>query len=223
MGHSPAQLYHGHVGIYGCPWNCLPYIYWWRDCCQKHQDEFWSVSARVILYAHIQSNVSEPIGQHFRIWSILQTQPNTFLRLRSGMLCKGQVNHQTWIRLSMHLNALAEDKTECHCDTLGSSYLSIWAPTFWEIRIILQFFFFSNLMLYSIYNAYGVLLSGLLYPSNAVLSFPDECFFTHLLGCQCATKSLTRIPFKDWAQVARHHLCGEGAHSGARMCKDSWP
>ncbi len=34
--------------------------------------------------------------------SILQKQPKSFWRERSGLLCNGQVNHLTWIRLSMH-------------------------------------------------------------------------------------------------------------------------
>ncbi len=42
--------------------------------------------------------------------SILQKQPKSFWRERSGLLCNGQVNHLTWIRLSMHFTCW--DKTE---------------------------------------------------------------------------------------------------------------
>ncbi len=45
--------------------------------------------------------------------SILQKQPKSFWRERSGLLCNGQVNHLTWIRLSMH--SLAEDKLKGKC------------------------------------------------------------------------------------------------------------
>ena len=38
---------HG-VGMYGCQWNWFPCIYWWCDCWQKQQDEFWSVSGKII-------------------------------------------------------------------------------------------------------------------------------------------------------------------------------
>ncbi len=73
---------------------------------------------RAILSAHIQPNASELIGRRFTVQmdndpSILQKQPKSFWRERSGLLCNGQVNHLTWIRLSMH--SLAEDKTEGKC------------------------------------------------------------------------------------------------------------
>ena len=34
--------------MYGCQWNWFPCIYWWCDCWQKQQDEFWSVSGNII-------------------------------------------------------------------------------------------------------------------------------------------------------------------------------
>ncbi len=34
--------------MYGCQWNWFSCIYWWCDCWQKQQDEFWSVSGNII-------------------------------------------------------------------------------------------------------------------------------------------------------------------------------
>jgi hypothetical protein len=55
---------------------------------------------RAILSAQIRPNASKPLdGASQCRWtmtqSILNKQPNTFLRQRSGMFCNGQVNHLT--------------------------------------------------------------------------------------------------------------------------------
>ncbi len=44
--------------------------------------------------------------------SILQKQPKSFWRERSGLLCNGQVNHLTWIRLSMHFTCWRQNWRE---------------------------------------------------------------------------------------------------------------
>ncbi len=70
---------------------------------------------RAILSAHIQPNASELIGRRFTVQmdndpKHTAKQPKSFWRERSGLLCNGQVNHLTWIRLSMHFTCW--DKTE---------------------------------------------------------------------------------------------------------------
>ena len=35
-------------GHHVCQWNWFPCIYWWCECWQKQQDEFWSVSGNII-------------------------------------------------------------------------------------------------------------------------------------------------------------------------------
>ncbi len=44
--------------------------------------------------------------------SILQKQPKSFWRERSELLCNGQVNHLTWIRLSMHFTCWRQNWRE---------------------------------------------------------------------------------------------------------------
>ncbi len=51
--------------MYGCQWNWFSCIYWWCDCWQKQQDEFWSVSGNIIC--SYSANASELIGRHFTV------------------------------------------------------------------------------------------------------------------------------------------------------------
>ncbi len=44
--------------------------------------------------------------------SILQKATKEFLKGRSGLLCNGQVNHLTWIRLSMHFTCWRQNWRE---------------------------------------------------------------------------------------------------------------
>ncbi len=62
---------------------------------------------RAILSAHIQPNLQNSLdGASQCRWtmtqSILQKQPKSFLKGKKWTVCNGQVNHLTWIRLSMH-------------------------------------------------------------------------------------------------------------------------
>ncbi len=52
----------GHVWL---PVELVLLYYWWCDCWQKQQDEFWSVSGNIS--AHIQPNASELIGRRFTV------------------------------------------------------------------------------------------------------------------------------------------------------------
>ncbi len=69
--------------------------------------------------------------------SILQKQPKSFWRERSGLLCNGQVNHLTWIRLSMHFtcwrqnwreNAQEQAGTEDGCSRGLAEHHQGWNP-----------------------------------------------------------------------------------------------
>lgn len=62
---------------------------------RMNSEVFWATFS-----AHIQPNASTLIRRTMT-QNILQNQPKSFLRERSGMLCNGQVNHLTRIRLSM--------------------------------------------------------------------------------------------------------------------------
>ncbi len=100
----------GHVWL---PVELVLLYFWWCDAdksSRMNSEVFWA-----ILSAHIQPNASELIGRRFTVQmdndpSILQKQPKSFWRERSGLLCNGQVNHLTWIRLSMHFTCW--NKTE---------------------------------------------------------------------------------------------------------------
>ncbi len=69
--------------------------------------------------------------------SILQKQPKSFWREISGLLCNGQVNHLTWIRLSMHFtcwrqnwreNAPRTSRTEDGCSRGLAEHHQGWNP-----------------------------------------------------------------------------------------------
>ncbi len=99
--------------MYGCQWNWFSCIYWWCDCWQKQQDEFWSVSG--ILSAHIQTNASELIGRRFTVrWtmtqSILQKQPKSSWGKEAD--CYAMAKSITWPESDWACISLAEDKTE---------------------------------------------------------------------------------------------------------------
>ncbi len=90
-------------------------IYWWCDCWQKQQDEFWSVSGNIIC-----SYSAKCFRTH---WTALHSADGQwpkayckatkeFLKERSGLLCNGQVNHLTWIRLSMHFTCWRQNWRE---------------------------------------------------------------------------------------------------------------
>ncbi len=83
-------------------------------CWQKQQDEFWSVSGNIICSYSAKMLQNSLDGASQCRWtmtqSILQKQPKSFWRERSGLLCNGQVNHLTWIQWACI--SLAEDKTE---------------------------------------------------------------------------------------------------------------
>ncbi len=115
--HTTSLVKHGggSVGMYGCQWNWFSCIYWWCDYWQKQQDE--SEVFRAILSAHIQPNASELIGRRFTVQmdndpKHTAKQPKSFWRERSGLLCNGQVNHLTWIRLSMHFTCWRQNWRE---------------------------------------------------------------------------------------------------------------
>ncbi len=72
----------------------------------KQQDEFWSVSGNIIC-----SYSAKCFRTHWTALHSVQMDNDPkhtakatkdFLRERSGLLCNGQVNHLTWIDLSMH-------------------------------------------------------------------------------------------------------------------------
>ena len=58
----------------------------------------------LLIFSQVLQNSLDGTSQcrWTRTCSILWKQAKSFLRQRNGMLCNGQVNHLTWIRLSMH-------------------------------------------------------------------------------------------------------------------------
>ncbi len=120
--HTTSSVKHGGgsvhgVGMYGCQWNWFLFVFIDDvDCWQKQQDEFWSVSGNIICYIFSQMLQNSLDGASQCRWtmtqSILQKQPKSFWRERSELLCNGQVNHLTWIRLSMHFTCWRQNWRE---------------------------------------------------------------------------------------------------------------
>ncbi len=80
---------------------------------------------RAILSAHIQPNASELIGRRFTVQ--MDNDPKhtakatkEFWRERSGLLCNDQVNHLTWILLSMHFTCWRQNWREMPQEQAGT-------------------------------------------------------------------------------------------------------
>ncbi len=80
-------------------------IYWWCDCWQKQQDEFWSVSGNIICSYSAKCFRTHWMALHSADGQWPKAYCKSNQRVFEGkewtvMQC--QVNHLTWIRLSMH-------------------------------------------------------------------------------------------------------------------------
>ncbi len=100
--------------MYGCQWNWFSCIYWWCDCWQKQQDEFWSVSGNIIC-SYSDPNASEVIGRRFTVQmdndpSILQSNQRVFEGKEVD--CYAMAKSITWPESDWACISLAEDKTE---------------------------------------------------------------------------------------------------------------
>ena len=74
---------------------------------RMNSEVFWA-----ILSAHIQPNASELIRRRFTVQLDNDPKHTAKARQRSGMLCNGQVNHLTWIGLSMHFTCWRQNWRE---------------------------------------------------------------------------------------------------------------
>ncbi len=116
--HTTSSVKHGGGSVMA--WACMPAsgtgsLVFIDDVTADKSSRMNSEVFRAILSAHVQPNASELIGRRFTVQ--MDNDPKhtakatkEFWRERSGLLCNGQVNHLTWIRLSMHFTCW--DKTE---------------------------------------------------------------------------------------------------------------
>ncbi len=103
----------GHVWL---PVELVSCIYWWCDCWQKQQDEFWSVSGNIIC-----SYSAKCFRTH---WTALHSAdgqwPKAYCKSNQRVFegkevdcyAMAKVNHLTWIRLSMHFTCWRQNWRE---------------------------------------------------------------------------------------------------------------
>ncbi len=113
--HTTSSVKHGGgVGMYGCQWNWFSCIYWWCDCWQKQQDEFWSVSGNIIC-----SYSAKCFRTH---WTALHSAdgqwPKAYCKSNQRVFegkevdCYAMAKSITWPESDWACISLAEDKTE---------------------------------------------------------------------------------------------------------------
>ncbi len=101
-------------GMYGCQWNWFSCIYWWCDCWQKQQDEFWSVLGNIIC-----SYSAKCFRTH---WTALHSAdgqwPKAYCKSNQRVFegkevdCYAMAKSITWPESDWACISLAEDKTE---------------------------------------------------------------------------------------------------------------
>ncbi len=117
--HTTSSVKHGGgsvmaVGMYGCQWNWFSCIYWWCDCWQKQQDEFWSVLGNIIC-----SYSAKCFRTH---WTALHSAdgqwPKAYCKSNQRVFegkevdCYAMAKSITWPESDWACISLAEDKTE---------------------------------------------------------------------------------------------------------------
>ncbi len=114
--HTTSSVKHGggSVGMYGCQWNWFSCIYWWCDCWQKQQDEFWSVSGNIICSYSAKCFRTHWTALHSADgqWTKAYCKSNQRVFEGKEVDCYAMAKSITWPESDWACISLAEDKTE---------------------------------------------------------------------------------------------------------------